>query len=127
VKKKSFIGLAALAVILVVVLLPPVRTAVFVRLFSGKLEEAGVTPIVPGIQYVNEWGGEHYMKEYVLGGGSGHWWGCYYSPSDLPLAFQNVPAELKHEGNSFTWEHENRKGSTYRLRENWYYFEAERK
>ena len=76
---------------------------------------------------VNHWSGEHEMVEYLVATAGDTYHGFYYSPEDVPLAFQNtdvplVPAETE-EGWIWTAEGDNR-GRTYRLAERWFYFEA---
>ena len=54
------------------------------------------------------------------------YYGCYYSPDDVPLAFQNSDVPLVQNGHErWEWEAEgDNHGSTERISEKWFYFEA---
>ena len=76
------------------------------------------------IPAVNHWPGQHPMVEYILLTGFGYY-GFYYSPDDVPLAFQNVPVPLEESSNGWQWQAEgDDRGSTHRLSPGWFYFEA---
>ena len=76
------------------------------------------------IPAVNHWPGQHPMVEYILFTGSGYY-GFYYSPDDVPLAFQNAPISLEETPTGWQWRGEgDDHGSTRRLSPHWYYFEA---
>ena len=76
------------------------------------------------ISAVNHWPGEHPMVEYILFTDSGYC-GFYYSPDDVPLAFQNVPVPLEETSTGWQWQAEgDDHGFTCRLSPHWYYFEA---
>ena len=77
-------------------------------------------------KYFNTWEGEHYMTEFILFTGGDNYYGCYYSPDDVPLAFQNTEVELTQGENGYwIWHGEgDNQGETYRIEENWYYFKA---
>ena len=73
---------------------------------------------------VNHWPGQHPMVECILFTGSGYY-GFYYSPDDVPLAFQNSPVPLAEASTGWQWQGEgDDHGSTRRLSPHWYYFEA---
>lgn len=64
-------------------------------------------------------------------GGSGlvstsTYYGFYYSENDIPAAFQNSSKELtEYEKNKWSWKDVgDNHGSTIKIRDNWYYFEA---
>lgn len=64
-------------------------------------------------------------------GGSGlvsssTYYGFYYSENDIPAAFQNSSKELtEYEKNKWSWKGtDDNHGSTIKIRDNWYYFEA---
>lgn len=101
-RKWIWIGLAVILVVSVLLLSnPQVRTNLFVRLYHDDIEEglrinAGVPAddaVLFGYKYVNTWEGEHSMVEFLIGIRGGDYYGCYYSPDDVPLAFQNTEAE----------------------------------
>lgn len=76
------------------------------------------------IPAVNDWPGKHPMVEYLLFAGAGYY-GFYYSPDDVPLAFQNAPVPLEETGGGWQWQGEgDDHGSTRRLSPRWYTFEA---
>ena len=76
------------------------------------------------IPVVNHWPGQHPMVEYILFTSSGYY-GFYYSPDDVPLAFQNAPISLEETPTGWQWRGEgDDHGSTRRLSPHWYYFEA---
>lgn len=76
------------------------------------------------IPAVNHWPGQHPMVEYILLTGFGYY-GFYYSPDDVSLAFQNVPVPLEESSNGWQWQAEgDDRGSTHRLSPGWFYFEA---
>lgn len=86
-----------------------------------------IPEIIDGIK-VDVWGGEHTMYEFCLGTGVGNtqYWGVYYSPDDVPLAYQNTDVSLiANNKGSWTWQAEgDNYGTTKKIIEKWYYFEA---
>ena len=61
---------------------------------------------------------------YILFTGPGYY-GFYFSPDDVPLAFQNAPISLEETPTGWQWRGEgDDHGSTRRLSPHWYYFEA---
>lgn len=127
-----------LAVILVAGVLiisnPQIRTNLFVRLYHDDIEEglrmnAGVPAddvVLFGYQYVNTWEGEHSMVEFLISSRGDTYYGCYYSPDDVPLAFQNIDTKLTQDGHDYwEWKAEgDNHGSTSKIMDHWYYFEA---
>ena len=76
------------------------------------------------IPAVNHWPGQHPMVEYILFTGPGYY-GFYFSPDDIPLAFQNAHISLEETSTGWQWQGEgDDHGSTRRLSPHWYYFEA---
>lgn len=78
---------------------------------------------------IDVWNGKHIMYEFLLGLGIGEhqYWGVYYSPDDVPLPFQNTDAFLLANGEkSWRWQetHGDNHGTTRKITEKWYYFEA---
>ena len=117
--KKHKLFWIALAVILIagvmLVYNPQVRANLFVRLYHEEIEEgfkmhAGVPAddaVLFGYKYVNTWEGEHSMVEFLITTRGETYYGCYYSPDDVPLAFQNTAAELAQCGHdSWKWSAE---------------------
>lgn len=68
------------------------------------------------------------MYEFLLGFGIGdkQYWGVYYSPDDVPLSFQNTDVPLSPNGDGiWTWQtEEDNHGTTKKITDKWYYFEA---
>ena len=104
-KKSKWIWIGLAAILLVAILTlsnPQIRTNIFVRLYHQQIEEglrmnAGVPAddvTLFGYDAVNTWEGEHSMVEFVITSRGVTYYGCYYSPDDVPLAFQNTEAEL---------------------------------
>ena len=78
-----------------------------------------------GILHVNHWSGTHHMVEYILSTGGGRYCGFYYSPDDVPLAFQNTPCALRQDGAVWSWSADgDNRGATGRIRAQWFWFEA---
>jgi len=79
------------------------------------------------LKMVNAWPGEHEMVEYILTSNGNTYHGFYYSPDDIPLAFQNTDTMLYQEEGSNLWiwsaEGDNH-GTTYKIDDGWYYFSA---
>ena len=79
------------------------------------------------LKMVNAWPGEHEMVEYILISNGNTYRGFYYSPDDVPLAFQNTETILYQEdgSNRWTWSSEgDNHGETYKIDDGWYYFSA---
>ena len=138
-KKRIIIGILILLVVAIGILSnPKVRTNLFVRMYHEQIEEglrvnAGVPAddaVVFGYESVNTWEGEHSMVEFLISssgfGSETTYYGCYYSPDDVPLAFQNTEAELTQCGHdSWKWSAEgDNEGKTMKIMDHWYYFEA---
>ena len=84
-----------------------------------------------GIQYYNCWGEDsgHPIGEFCFGPSILHgrqYYGCYYSPDDVPRGFQSVEVTLVPDGaNCWTWHAEgDNRGMTKKIQDRWYYFEA---
>lgn len=127
---------AALMVLLFCLMLsqltPEKRTARYVEAHQPELQAAMDAYFEQGqplaydsdIPAVNHWPGPHPMVEYLLFTGAGYY-GFYYSPDDVPLAFQNNPVPLGETSNGWQWQGEgDNHGFTRRLSPRWYYFEA---
>lgn len=127
---------AALMVLLFCLMLsqltPEKRTVRYVEAHQPELQAAMDAYFEQGqplaydsdIPAVNHWPGPHPMVEYLLFTGSGYY-GFYYSPDDVPLAFQNAALPLTENGDDWQWQGEgDNHGFTRRLSPRWYYFEA---
>ena len=138
-KKKAKIVAIGLACILFVVVIcvyasPRSRVSLFVHSYHQLIEESlagghGVPAddaVLFGYKYVNSWDAEHPMTEFVIMSRGDTYYGCYYSPDDVPLAFQNTDVELIQNGHDY-WEWSadgDNHGATSFILKNWYYFEA---
>lgn len=132
-KRKTIVLLAAAALSLLLGLLllqPEGRVRRFVAA-HGEALEAGMAaghgvPARIGIKYCNTWEGKHSMTEFILFSRGGTYYGCYHSPDDVPLAFQNADVELLANGpDSWVWQAEgDNHGATSKIRDKWYYFTA---
>lgn len=132
-KKRTFwtaaAAAAAVLVISAVLLRPENRVKRFVSEHHAALEQAYQTEAVPagiGYQSFNFWDGDHPMLEILLFTHRGAYCGCYYSPDDVPLPFQNAEVGLTQTGETeWTWrEKGDNHGTTRKIMDNWYYFEA---
>ena len=109
---------------------PEGRARRFVAAHAQELEArlaAGEgVPNYPGLVTFNWWPGEHDMVEFILSALGNTYYGCYYSPDGVPLAFQNTRSELTPDGEAgWTWQAEgDNHGSTRLISGRWYYFEA---
>ena len=81
----------------------------------------------PDKQYVHS---DNTIVEFSQGGSglvsTSTYYGFYYSENDIPAAFQNCSKELtEYEKYKWSWTGvgDNR-GTTIKIRDNWYYFEA---
>lgn len=136
-KTKRWISLIAWIIAIIVVLVywnaPERRVERFVAQNSAALEQAlgeemSAYPEGLGIRAYNRWDGEHTMGEYLLFTRGNTYYGCYYSPDDVPLPFQNAKSvALVPDGeNCWRWQGEgDNRGVTSRIMEKWYSFEAE--
>ena len=136
-RKRKWI-IVAIAVLIVAVgcvsSIPKLRVSLFVHSYHELIEEAmaaghGVPAddaVLLGYEAVNSWDGAHRMTEFVIMSYGDTYYGCYYSPDDVPLAFQNTDVELIQDGHAYwEWEAEgDNHGSTSKIMERWYYFEA---
>lgn len=139
-KKKNVIIITTAFLILVVTLIgwkiwvnaPERKAAQFVAQngseFSELVNSGQAIPKTFNGVTIDVWNGEHLMYEFLLGSGIGEhqYWGIYYSPDDVPLAFQNTDVLLlENSEGSWTWQAEgNNHGTTQKIAPKWYYFEA---
>ena len=67
---------------------------------------------------------QYTVKDFGLPS-AGAYYGFYYSPNDVPVAFQNVHCTLKEEGEDhWSWSNDGASGITYKISENFYYYKA---
>lgn len=72
---------------------PKLRASLFVRAYHDLIEESlaagnGVPAddaVLFGYKYVNSWDAEHPMTEFLIMSWGDTYFGCYYSPDDVPL------------------------------------------
>ena len=136
-KKRKWI--IAIIIVLIVALgsvysIPKLRVSLFVHSYHELIEEAlaagnGVPAddaVLLGYDYVNSWEGAHPMTEFVIMTYGDTYYGCYYSPDDVPLAFQNTDVEVTQDGHDYwEWEAEgDNHGSTSKIIKQWYFFKA---
>ena len=138
-RKKTFIIFAAAAIALVSIIKlsdPMLRAKAFVAVYGDRIETACADRLVepdgiPAVD-IDLYHGryEHEMVEFMLGGRglapSSTYYGCYYSPDDVPLAFQNMDVKLTQDGHDYwVWtEVGDNRGATAKIKDKWYYFEA---
>ena len=94
--------------------------------FSEIVESELTIPTIFNGQEVDVWNGEHPMYEFTLSVWGDTYYGCYYSPDDVPLSFQNCNIALIGDRNGgWTWSAEgDNHGITRKIADKWYYFEA---
>ena len=130
-----------LAAVLTVSFVPKLRTQTFVALYHEEIERMIETDgSVPaddatlfGYHSVNTWERDgSRITEFNIGARgfllvNARYFGCFYSPDDVPAAFQNADVELVQDGeNRWVWQGEGDNcGSVEKLRDKWYYFEAQ--
>lgn len=74
---------------------------------------------------VNDWPGRHPMVEYLLFTTISGYYGFYYSPDDVPLAFQNADCPLTETDTGWQWQGGgDDHGSTWQIAPCWYCFEV---
>ena len=113
---------------------PKFKTIMFVRSYHELIEKSleaghGVPAdetVFWGYKMVNTWEKESEMTEFIISTKGDTYYGCYYSPNDVPLAFQNTEVELVQNGHDYwEWKAEgDNYGSTSKIMECWYYFEV---
>ena len=113
---------------------PKLRISLFVNTYHELIEEGlksgnGVPAddaVFLGYKAVNSWDSTHLMTEFIIMSHGSTYYGCYYSPDDTPLAFQNTDAELIPNGHDcWTWNAEgDNHGETSKIMNYWYFFKA---
>ena len=133
-KRFVVIGIVLLLILGVILANPKFRTTIFVHSYHKLIEDALVAgngvpadeTVFWGYKMVNSWEKEHEMTEFIISIIGDTYYGCYYSPEDLPLAFQNTEVKLVQNGHDYwEWQTEgDNQGSTSKIMDCWYYFEA---
>ena len=112
---------------------PQLRVRLFTYMYHEQIEEGiaennGVPAsdaVIGGYEYVNTWCDEPLMTEFVLLRYGAYYYGCYYSPEDVPFSFQNITENLTEDGKDrWEWEKDSSCGYTSKIFDNWYYFKA---
>lgn len=97
---------------------------------ARQLLEDGEEHEVEDVESVFVFDGEYPMVEFMVERDGmippAQYFGFYYSPSDVPLAFQNIDVPLtEYKENEWEWSEEgDNRGVTKKITECWYYFEA---
>ena len=83
-------------------------------------------PVYPEVVAYNSWDAAHPMDEFILSPHLGvQYSGCYYSPDDVPLGFQNAVSVTSDGESRWSWEGDgDNHGFTVKLRDQWYFFAA---
>lgn len=142
-RKKTFIIFAAAAIALVGIIKlsdPMLRAKAFVAVYGDRIETVCADGLIDGAKKLEKLpaisvrvyhgNAEHDMIQFMLGGRglapSSTYFGCYYSPDDVPLAFQNMDVKLTQDGHDYwVWtEVGDNRGATAKIKDKWYYFEA---
>lgn len=138
-KSRIKIGIIVIACILVLSVvsiysIPKLRVTLFVNTYHELIEEGykaghGVPAddaVFLGYKAVNSWDSTHPMTEFVIMSLGSTYYGCYYSPDNVPLAFQNTDVELTQSGHNYwEWSAEgDNHGETSKIMECWYFFKA---
>ena len=140
-KKKQVIKITTIALtclllisVISIYAIPRLRVNMFVHTYHELIEKSlsagnGVPAddaVFFGYDVVNYWDKTHPMTEFVIVSYGDTYYGCYYSPDDVPLAFQNFAVELT-QGEDDYWEWKadgDNHGATSKIIDHWYYFEA---
>lgn len=114
---------------------PLVLAKGFVALYGDRIEAECADSLkkpenIPAMDIDVYRKGEHKKIEFLLTASglvpSSSYYGCYYSPDDVPLAFQDMRVKLVEDGHDrWVWsEKGDNRGATSKIRDKWYYFEA---
>ncbi len=134
-KKKSMKIFLIIFIILFICIMtflfnPLLRVKLFVALNKEEIENSiekglGISSSIRCNSF-NTWEGKHTMTEFILFSLGNTYYGCYYSPDDVSLAFQNFEIDLiQKEKDIWTWNADgDNKGKTIKIVDKWYYFEV---
>lgn len=135
-KKRKIISISAVFLIAVLICLfyvPQVRVRLFAygyheQIEYGMADNEGVPAndaVIGGYKYVNTWCEDPWMTEFVILKYGKNYYGCYYSPEDVPFSFQDITDNLTADGqNCWKWQENDSKGITSKIFDEWYYFKA---
>lgn len=134
-KRIAIVLICILLILLIAVYcVPQIRIKLFVNLYHNLIEDAiaagnGVPAddaVLLGYRAVNTWDGRHPMIEFDIMALGSTYYGCYFSPDDVPLAFQNVRVKLVLDGqNKWSWKDDtNNHGYTSKIMDRWYFYSA---
>lgn len=134
-KKKRTIKIIAVSFACILLLsvisiytIPKFRITLYVHLYHDSMERSLNAEIQApiGNVNVNTWEGAHPMTEFMVMSYGDTYYGYYYSPDDVPLAFQNTDTKLTQDGHDYwVWQAEgDNHGATSKIMDHWYYFEA---
>ena len=88
--------------------------------------EAAKTEPPMGIRAINVYHGVHTIVQFDLPSLTNQYTGYYYSPDDVPLAFQAADVPLTETDEGWTWQGEgDNHGTTQRIAECWFRYTAE--
>ena len=114
--------------------IPQLRVSLFVNTYHDLIETGldagnGVPAddtVIFGYKAVNSWEGIHPMTEFMIMSWGNTYYGCYYSPDDVPLVFQNTDIELISKGNyCWKWSADgDNHGETSKIMDCWYFFKT---
>lgn len=128
-KISAAVAASVILVLLIVLSQPENRVKRFVFQNHMGLEQSyqlGTVPAGIGYKSFNFWDGEHPMMEFILFTRGGTYYGCYYSPDNVPLSFQNTEIGLTQTAKTeWSWQDNgDNRGRTFRIIDKWFYFDA---
>ncbi len=135
-RKRKIISIFSVFLVAVLVcsfFVPQIRVRLFAYGYHEQIEEniyenQGVPAsdaVIGGYKYVNTWSEDPQMTEFVILRYGEYYYGCYYSPEDVPFSFQNITDNLiENSGNRWEWQKDESEGYTAKMFDNWYYFKA---
>ncbi len=111
--------------------IPRVRVGMFLYCYREAIEDSlsaqnELPSPLHGCKKAHTWEGSHPMTEFHIMTIGDTYYGCYYSPDDVPLPFQNTGETLTQTGeNSWQWQGEgDNHGYTAKINPRWYFFRA---
>ena len=128
-KRQETSRLLIAALVIAVLLSPWLRSQIFVVLNAERVENFYTQDAeLPArlMEKLSIFEGEHDMLQFALNSLTFGYSGCYYSPDDVPLPFQNVDVPLVPDGEDrWVWEDgTDNHGEVRKLRSGWYYYKA---
>ena len=135
-RKRKIISIFSVFLVAVLVcsfFVPQIRVRLFAYGYHEQIEESiaenqGVPAsdaVIGGYKYVNTWSEDPRMTEFLILRYGEYYYGCYYSPEDVPFSFQNITDNLiENSSNRWEWQKDESEGYTAKMFDNWYYFKA---